>query len=106
MRTRTPWAPHTLRAMTVSPPFRGRSERSKGPSPGHAKGRRRSPSEVASGTCGNVLLRPPLPPADGQASAVGDPAAMALELFRDVLRDLGEDEVGALPPSPAPSPSR
>lgn len=28
---------------------------------------------------------------------------MALELFRDVLRDLGEDEVGALPPSPPPS---
>ncbi|BEI85452.1 hypothetical protein CcaverHIS002_0508530 [Cutaneotrichosporon cavernicola] len=26
------------------------------------------------------------------ASALGDPAVMALELFRDVLRDLGEDE--------------
>ncbi|BEI93281.1 uncharacterized protein CcaverHIS019_0509090 [Cutaneotrichosporon cavernicola] len=37
------------------------------------------------------------------ASALGDPAVMALELFRDVLRDLGEDEVGPLPPSPPPS---
>ncbi|CAK9781087.1 hypothetical protein CC85DRAFT_282552 [Cutaneotrichosporon oleaginosum] len=40
------------------------------------------------------------------SNALGDPAAMALELFRDVLRDLGEEEVGApLSPSPPSPPS-